>query len=155
MAKTRRRHATAFRILEIRISDLFRISCFLTVLLVTSSTGAADDWQLRWSRELPARKPAWEFTQRMGQDTGYSPVAAGGMVFVGCEHNGAILALDGTTGKEALVVLHRGPDPPLTGSQRHACLCWLGRREFVLPGPFGKTRLESTRRPSRAASNRA
>lgn len=58
------------------------------------------EWYLQWKRQLPERKPAWEFTQRMGRDTGYSPATAGGIVFVGGEHNGALLGLDGKTGEE-------------------------------------------------------
>ena len=57
---------------------------------------SAGDWHLRWSHELPARKPAWEFTQRMRRDVGYSPVLVGGTVVVGCEHNGAVLGLNGS-----------------------------------------------------------
>lgn len=61
---------------------------------------SAQEWQLHWSRELPARKPAWQFTQRMGRDTGYAPAVAGDLMIVGCEHNGVALALDRETGDE-------------------------------------------------------
>ncbi len=81
--------------LGLRIALLILLSFFT---LPPSSFSA--EWQLLWSRELPARKTAWQYTQRMSQDSGYSPTAAGGTVFVGCEHNGALLALDGRTGEE-------------------------------------------------------
>lgn len=77
----------------------FRISCFLVALLIAQSA-EAQEWHLSWSCELPARKTAWEFTQRMGRDVGYPVAAGGGLAFVGCEHNGALLAFDGQTGEE-------------------------------------------------------
>lgn len=80
-------------------NDRSSLSCLALVLLWPLSAHA-QDWNLRWSYELPTRKPAWQFTQRMGRDAGY-PVAAGkGLIYVGCEHNGVLLALDSETGEE-------------------------------------------------------
>lgn len=53
-----------------------------------------------WSRQLPARKPAWAYTPKMIRDTGHPLAAAGRLVFVGCDFNGALLALDAETGEE-------------------------------------------------------
>ncbi|WP_261344992.1 outer membrane protein assembly factor BamB family protein [Lignipirellula cremea] len=81
--------------------SLSRPSCLVfAILLALQSSGRGDDWRLAWKRDLPERAPAWRHTQRMTMDVGYSPVAANGMVFVGCEHNSALLALDGQTGEE-------------------------------------------------------
>lgn len=72
----------------------------LLVFFALPSTSKAEDWKFRWGVDLPARKPAWQHTQRMSMDLGYSVAAAGGLAFVGCEHNGALVALDGATGNE-------------------------------------------------------
>ncbi len=72
----------------------------LALVALWASTASAEAWHLQWGLQLPARKTAWEFTQRMGRDTGYPVAAGGGLAFVGCEHNGALLALDGKTGEE-------------------------------------------------------
>jgi outer membrane protein assembly factor BamB len=72
----------------------------LLMVLALPATSRADEWSLRWGIDLPARKPAWQHTQRMGMDTGYSVAGAGGLVFVGCEHNGALLALEGKSGEQ-------------------------------------------------------
>lgn len=72
----------------------------LLVILALPASSWADEWMHRWGVELPARKPAWQHTQRMGMDTGYSPAVAGELVFVGCEHNGALLALNGKSGEQ-------------------------------------------------------
>lgn len=85
-----------------RIIRQSRVDCLfgLVVSCLFVPSANSQEWHLQWSRDLPVRKTAWEFTQRMGRDTGY-PVAAGGrLAFVGCEHNGALLALDGETGQQ-------------------------------------------------------
>ena len=69
-------------------------------LLAIAGDPAFGQLQMQWSWQLPERKPAWQFTQRMPQDRAYVPVAGGDLVFVGCEHNGALLAWDAATGEE-------------------------------------------------------
>lgn len=71
-----------------------------TCLILCSSLVDAAEWHKVWERPLPERKVAWEFTQRMGRDSGYLTATGGGLAFVGCEHNGALLALDAKTGEE-------------------------------------------------------
>lgn len=84
---------------KISQSLLWGASCLLAFFLLPQAVHS-QEWQLAWGRVLPARKPAWEFTQRMGRDTGY-PVAAGGeLAYVGCEYNGALVAIDQDTGEE-------------------------------------------------------
>ena len=77
-----------------------RVILALTFVGFVVPSEAAESWNVQWGLEMPARKTAWEFTQRMGRDTGYPVAAGGGLAFVGCEHNGALLALDGRTGEE-------------------------------------------------------
>ncbi|MBM4032979.1 MAG: hypothetical protein FJ291_14500 [Planctomycetes bacterium] len=67
---------------------------------------------LRWTWQLPKRKPAWEHTlwvHRLGLDTAYSPVVFGKTLYVGCSHNGALLALDTETGAERWRFCTSGP----------------------------------------------
>ncbi|MBM4040996.1 MAG: hypothetical protein FJ290_21055, partial [Planctomycetes bacterium] len=67
---------------------------------------------LRWTWQLPKRKPAWEHTvwvHRLGLDTAYSPVVCGKTLYVGCSHNGALLALDTETGEERWRFYTNGP----------------------------------------------
>ncbi len=45
----------------------------------------------------------------MPRDTGYLPALGDGLVFVGCEHNGALLALDAQTGRETWRFYTNGP----------------------------------------------
>lgn len=85
--------------------------CLLALpLLIGSATSLASaQLHMQWQRQLPERKPAWEFTQRMPQDRAYVPAAAGEMVFVGCEHNGALLAFDAASGEEKWRFYTGGP----------------------------------------------
>ncbi len=91
----------------------------LAVLPGLSATLGAD-WHPQWMRELPPRKPAWEYTPRMLRDAAYEPVILGGLVLVGCEHNGALLALDAATGQERWRFHANGPIrfAPATDSER-------------------------------------
>ena len=73
---------------------------FFVAATVAGASAFAEKWHARWHLELPARKPAWEFTQRMGRDLGYPVAAGGGLMFVGCEYNSALLALDSKSGEE-------------------------------------------------------
>ena len=70
------------------------------VVLISHLPLALADIKPQWSLDLPARKPAWEHTQRMTPDSGYEPVTAGKLVFVGMETNGALIAIDAATGVE-------------------------------------------------------
>jgi len=73
----------------------------LSVLLCLSlPTVVWAEMRLEWMRELPVRKPAWEHTSRMRRDVAYPLLAQGEMLLVGCEHNGALLAVDLDTGAE-------------------------------------------------------
>ena len=54
----------------------------------------------RWSKSLPPREASWSHVKDMQKDSGYLATAAGGLAFVGCEHNGALLALDTRDGTE-------------------------------------------------------
>lgn len=77
--------------------------CLLPLTLVALTLAlapAADAPPTPWVWELPRRKPAWEFTPRMPTDSAPVPVVQGGLVLVGCEHNGAVLAIDLATGAE-------------------------------------------------------
>lgn len=69
----------------------------------------AEEAKLRWTKELPARQPKWDFVKDMQKDSGYRPTAAGGKVFVGCEHNNALLALSAKTGEELWKFYTNGP----------------------------------------------
>ena len=71
----------------------------LACLVLCSSLVEAAEWHKIWERPLPERKVAWESTPRMDHDSGYLTATGGGLAFVGCEHNGALLALDATTGE--------------------------------------------------------
>ena len=66
---------------------------------VFSATVSADE-TVRWSVELPERQPMWRYVRDMQKDAGHPVATAGGLAFVGCEHNGALLALDAKTGEE-------------------------------------------------------
>jgi len=67
--------------------------------VLASNVHAAETPQHQWTVQLPARQHAWHEVQRIGGDIAYEPVSAGDMVFVGCEHNGALLGLDLKTGR--------------------------------------------------------
>jgi len=80
--------------------------------LVAFLLGGAQDapeLRLQWVRKLPARKAAWEHTPKMVRDAAYELAAAGGLVFTGGEHDGALLALDGATGEERWRFYTEGP----------------------------------------------
>jgi len=73
---------------------------FSLVLCLGVSAVAEGAVRLQWVRDLPARKPAWEHTSRMRRDVAYPLLAQDGMLLIGCEHNGALLAVDLDTGAE-------------------------------------------------------
>ena len=70
---------------------------------------AAAEVKPQWVWELPARQPAWQTTPRMPLDSAYVPVVQGNLVLVGCEHNGALLAVDLETGAEKWRFYTDGP----------------------------------------------
>ncbi len=78
-----------------------RYTWAVAVLIVAFVPAMAHaDMALRWSLELPLRQTKWLHVKDMQRDTTYRAAAAGELVFVGCEHNGALLALDAKTGQE-------------------------------------------------------
>lgn len=85
----------------------YRAYLGFALLLVCGEVQA--ELKLRWTAALPTRHTAWEFTQKMPRDTGYQPVVAGKLVLIGCEHNGALLALDRNTGKLSWRFYTNGP----------------------------------------------
>jgi len=93
---------------------------FVVVLTLIPPSFAFAELHMQWARQLPERQPAWEFTQRMPQDRAYVPAAAGDLAFVGCEHNGALLALDAATGEAAWTFYTNAPIrvAPLADEQR-------------------------------------
>ncbi|MEM7391103.1 MAG: PQQ-binding-like beta-propeller repeat protein, partial [Verrucomicrobiota bacterium] len=78
---------------KILVAPLFLFT-LQTLTVVRAETG------LRWSIELPERQTMWQHVRDMQRDTAYRPSAAGDLVFIGCEHNGALLALEAETGEE-------------------------------------------------------
>jgi hypothetical protein len=86
---------------------------------LATAPGAVESPALGWVWELPARKPAWEFTPRMPLDSVHVPVVQGRLVLVSCEHNGALLALDLHSGAEQWRFYTNGPlrTPPVADSQ--------------------------------------
>ncbi len=72
----------------------------LIAILISASGSVLAEERLRWSVKLPERQAMWRYVRDMQRDTGHPVAVAGGLVFVGCEHNGALLALDAKTGAE-------------------------------------------------------
>jgi len=79
------------------------------LLCLSVSAVARGEMRRQWVLELPARKPAWEHTQRMRRDVAYPLLARGELLLVGCEHNGALLAIDLDTGVEQWRFYTEGP----------------------------------------------
>ena len=80
--------------------------------LVCAALGLQDqngELRIQWMRSFPPRSSAWEFTPKMVRDTAYEPVVAGGLVFIGCEHDGVLVALDASTGEERWRYSTEGP----------------------------------------------
>ena len=78
----------------------FRFLAVTIVLFGGVSGTAIGESSLRWSIKLPVRQTKWQHVRDMQKDTTYRPTAAGELVFIGCEHNGALLAVDAMTGNE-------------------------------------------------------
>ena len=78
-------------------------TCILGLVSLAPVLFPPDAWaqnKSQWTWEFPKRKPAWEFTPRMPMDQAHVPVVQGNLVLVGCEHNGALLAIDLKSGAE-------------------------------------------------------
>jgi outer membrane protein assembly factor BamB len=98
-----------------------RALLIVTIPLLALAPGAAAAQQkTQWVWELPPRKPAWEFTPRMPLDSTPATTVQGNLVLVGCEHNGALLAIDLATGAERWRFYTNGPIrvPPLADAER-------------------------------------
>jgi outer membrane protein assembly factor BamB len=67
------------------------------------------DLKLCWVRQLPARKPAWADSYKLHPDAGYEPVVKGKRLYVGCVHNGALIAYETETGRECWRYYTGGP----------------------------------------------
>ncbi|MDQ3621048.1 MAG: PQQ-binding-like beta-propeller repeat protein [Verrucomicrobiota bacterium] len=63
----------------------------------------------QWTWELPERQGAWEEVKRIEPDQEYPVFAQGELVFVSCEHNGALLALEAKSGTERWRFHTEGP----------------------------------------------
>jgi outer membrane protein assembly factor BamB len=85
------------------------VCCMLALGSAVAVRPAVAGTQPVWSWSLPARQPAWAFNGDMPQDNLYRPVVQGNLVLVGCEHNGALLALDLETGAERWRFYTDGP----------------------------------------------
>jgi outer membrane protein assembly factor BamB len=68
---------------------------------------------LRWSLILPPRQPSWRNThyvhKRRMVDNAYHPVVFGKQLYLGCDHNGALVALDTESGQERWRFYTGGP----------------------------------------------
>ena len=82
------------------MNRIVAIAVFAFVLAIFAGRSVNADVQVRWSVELPARQPGWNHVRHMQQDGSYEPTYAGNTVFVGCSHNGAMIAYDAQSGDE-------------------------------------------------------
>ncbi len=72
----------------------------LPALLVAGTGVAQAAVQLQWTLDLPMRRPAWEHTSRTLRDWGHPWMVQGELLVIGCEHNGAVLAVDLDSGQQ-------------------------------------------------------
>jgi hypothetical protein len=80
--------------------------------------------QLRWTRTLPAPRPAFPQEVRLGYDASYEPVVLGRTMFVPSTVNDSVTALDTETGAERWRFITGGP-------VRFAPVAWEGKVYFV------------------------
>ncbi len=80
--------------------------------------------ELRWTRELPAPRPAFPHEIRLAYDASYEPVVAGRTLFVPSMVTDSVTALDIDTGVERWRFFTEGP-------VRFAPVAWEGRVYFV------------------------
>jgi len=67
-----------------------------------------DDLSLKWVRQLPPLKPAYQDV-RLQFDAGYEPIAFGGSVFVGSSHDNSVTAFDANSGEQLWKFPTNGP----------------------------------------------
>lgn len=82
------------------------------------------DLQLRWTRTLPAPRPAFPHELRLAYDASYEPVVLGRTMFVPSMINDSVTALDTETGRERWRFIAEGP-------VRFAPVAWEGNVYFV------------------------
>ena len=82
---------------------------YITVTALILSVGQAQSVEKHWEWKFPERQVAWEHVQRIGSDRSYPVFVQDELVLVSCEYNGALLALDATTGAEAWRFHTEGP----------------------------------------------
>ena len=82
------------------------------------------DLQLRWTRTLPAPRPAFPHELRLAYDASYEPVVLGKTMFVPSMVTDSVTALDTETGAERWRFFAEGP-------VRFAPVAWEGKVYFV------------------------
>jgi outer membrane protein assembly factor BamB len=86
--------------------------------------GLPDDLRLRWTRTLPAPRPAFAHELRLAYDASYEPVVLGRLMFVPSMVADSVTALDTETGAERWRFIAGGP-------VRFAPVAWEGKVYFV------------------------
>lgn len=89
-----------------------------------SPHGLPDNLKLRWTRKLPAPRPAFPFEHRLAYDASYEPVVLGGTMFVPSMVTDSVMALDVESGKDRWIFFAEGP-------VRFAPVAWKDRVYFV------------------------
>jgi len=74
-----------------------------------SPHGLPADLQLRWTRSLPAPRPAFPYELRLAYDASYEPVVLGKTMFVPSMVNDSVTALDTETGDQLWRFFAEGP----------------------------------------------
>lgn len=100
-------------------SGLF-VGGLLLALALACGRAADAAVQLQWALKLPGRRPAWEHTPRTLRDRAHPWLAQGSLLIVGCEHNGAVLAVDLDSGDEQWRFYTGAPVrlPPISDGRR-------------------------------------
>ncbi|NQT39330.1 MAG: PQQ-binding-like beta-propeller repeat protein, partial [Planctomycetes bacterium] len=89
-----------------------------------SSHELPSDLQLRWTRALPAPRPAFPRDSRLAYDASYEPVVLGSTMFVPSMVTDSVTALDTETGNQRWRFFAEGP-------VRFAPVAWEGKVYFV------------------------
>ena len=89
-----------------------------------SSEELPAELHLRWVREFPAPRPAWPGQAELLFDRSYEPVVAGKTMFVPCNVNDSVTALDTETGELRWRFFAEGP-------VRFAPVAWQGKVCFA------------------------
>lgn len=75
-----------------------------------STAELPDQLELRWTRQLPAPRPAWPASQaKLQYDRSYEPIVAGKLLFVGSMVDDSVAAFDTETGEEKWRFFTDGP----------------------------------------------